>query len=361
MLDTAAASADDDWDRPGRAAPAAAPALPCLKKDNCIRPGRHRSVFRAEESIRLYVQKYDENNCALLTITTPSECLEARHFQAKWHSYLSNILRKMFPTGMWTRERQPRSGNWHSHAIVDMGWDVRTGFPFNEVNASVYKNVDVRLRDIWKRLRDTSSGHGFGRIELIPLRHTGPACASYLTKYLAKAFDSEKCAGEERCRLFGAWGRVRFVFPGFVFLSSRITQKRKQWLAETLGLDDPLQLKVTLGKHWWFHFGAALSEVIMPNDSYKVGPDGSKRWDDLGLNACAADWARWPGEVTDDLAQQSRFTLLHAIGTFIYGRGGQATNFALNMMAAPDPAPQQRAADPQLLLTLEIMRRDCSP
>lgn len=359
MPDAQATSHSDDWDGLGPAAPAAAPALPCLKKDNCIRAGRHRSVFRAEESIRLYVQKYGESKCALLTVTTPSECLEAKAFQVKWHSFHSNVVRKLFPSGMWTRERQPRSGNWHAHGVVNVGWDVRTGFPFEQVSAGFYANVDPKLRELWKHLRETAASHGFGRTELIPLKFSGRACASYLTKYLAKAFDSEKCIGEERCRLFGAWGHERFVFPGFVFLSSRITQKRKQWLAEALGLESPAQLKVTLGRHWWFHFGAALSEVILPDEFYKVGPVGNERWDELGLNACALDWLRWPGAPCEDLAQQSRFNLFWDIGAHLHGKQrGRASEFAGNMMAAATPPRSSTLgpSDPQLLLALQIMR-----
>ncbi len=68
------------------------------------------------------------------------------------------------------------------------------------------------LRDLWRRLRETALTHGFGRTELMPLKHSGRVCAAYLTKYLAKAFDSEKCVGEERCRLFGTWGAQRFNY-----------------------------------------------------------------------------------------------------------------------------------------------------
>jgi hypothetical protein len=346
---------------PAAVASATAPALPSLKKDNCIRNGRHRSVFRAEESIRLYIQKYGEANCALLTVTTPSECLESKQFQTRWHSFLSNALRKQFTTGMWTRERQPRSGNWHCHAVVNVGWDVRTDFPFKQVIAGFYASVDPKLRELWNWLRESAGAHGFGRTELIPLKHSGRACASYLVKYLAKAFDSEKCVGEERCRLFGAWGRDRFVFPGFTFLSSRITQKRKQWLAEALGLADERSLKVMLGPHWWFHFGKALSEVILPMELYKIGPSDALRWDDLGLNVCARDWANWPGKPTNDLLQQSHFNLFWEIGAHLYGtKGGRASEFAFSLMATPEPFPP-KAEDPQLWLAVDRTNKNSSP
>ena len=66
--------------------------------------------------------------------------------------------------------------------------------------------------------------------------------------------------------------------------------------------------------------------------------------------------------VSDDLTRQSRFRLFRAIGAHIYGdRGGQATQFAVNLMAAPEPAPISVPVDPQLLLAIEGVRRNCSP
>ena len=125
---------------------------------------------------------------------------------------------------------------------------------------------------------------------LLPLKYSGAACAKYFTKYLTKAVASEKNAGDEKCRLFGAWGGVRFVRSQFSFLSSRIVQKRKVWLAEALELGSPSELSQLLGVHWWFHFGAALLEVIMPVEFYQVGPSGRLRWDEIGFRACARDW-----------------------------------------------------------------------
>src|SRR6266576_2394848 len=100
----------------GCGASAPLPRLPCLKKDNCIVNGRYRSAFIAEENIRLYISEFREENIGALTVTA-ADCLETVDFQGKWHSYL-NAVKKVFPTGMWTRERQPRSGNWHAHAAV---------------------------------------------------------------------------------------------------------------------------------------------------------------------------------------------------------------------------------------------------
>jgi hypothetical protein len=321
----------------------AAPAPPCLKKVNCIVNGRYRSVFVAEENIRLYIWRHGEQNIGSLTVTA-ADCLEAADFQSKWHSCL-NALRKVFPTGMWTRERQPRSGNWHAHAAVNVGWDIKTDFPRDQVERGFYANVDPRLREAWQYLREKAASHGFGRVELLPLKYNGAACARYFTKYLAKSLGSEKCAGEEKCRLFGVWGGVRFAYARFTFLRSRITQKRKQWLAEVLELPGESKLGEALGARWWFHFGKALSEVVMPEDFYKVGPAKKRQFDELGLAALERDRASWPGEPSSDLMQRSQFNLLYDIGVHLFGRNSkQAFEHAMYFMEQRNRMPPSVAA-----------------
>jgi hypothetical protein len=327
---------EDDRERPVSAAPAADPALPSLKKDNCISNGKYRSVFVAQENIRLFIWKAGEQNVGALTVTA-ADCLEVRDFQEKWHSFL-NALKKELPCGMWTRERQPRSGNWHAHAAVNVGWDIKSDFPRNQVAKSFYANVDPRLRKLWKYLREKAASRGLGRVELLPLKYSGAACAKYFTKYLTKAVASEKNAGDEKCRLFGVWGGVRFVRSRFSFLSSRIVQKRKEWLAQELGLSDAAQLSQSLGPHWWFHVGRALCEVIMPDEFYQVGRAGVLRWDQIGLRARARNWEAWPGAPSDDLTKQSQFTLFWEIGERLYANRTDALRFAVQCMAKPEPA-----------------------
>jgi hypothetical protein len=338
----------------GCGAQAPLPRLPCLKKDNCIVNGRYRAVFVAQENIRLYIWKRGERNVGALTVTA-ADCLEASEFQSKWHSYL-NPLKKIFPSGMWTRERQPRSGNWHAHPAVDVGWDIKTDFPRDQVQRGFYANVDPKLREVWRSLREKAASHGLGRVELLPLKYDGAACASYFTKYLAKSLGSEKCSGEERCRLFGVWGGVRFVRSRFSFVSSRMIQKRKQWLAEMLELPDESRLAKVLGVHWWFHFGKALCEVVMPGDFYKIGPLGNRQFDEIGLRALERDWGMWPGEQSDDLMKRSQFNLFYDIGVRLFGRdSGQALDYAMYFLARrPRVEPLVHRPDPQKSLGLLV-------
>ena len=170
---TACDASDDDWERPLPAAPAAGAALPSLKADNCIGTHRRKARFLAQENIRLYIEDAGENNIGILTVTA-ADTLHVRDYQRKWHSFRTNFLRKLFSTGMWTRERQPRSGNWHSHSVVNVGFDLRTGFQADQVANGFFANVDRRVRSLWKSLREGAKRFGLGRIEFFLSRRTAP-------------------------------------------------------------------------------------------------------------------------------------------------------------------------------------------
>jgi hypothetical protein len=312
-----------------------APGLPSLKEDNYINPQRGKQVFVAQENIRLYIEKFGENNVGLLTVTTPDACLDSSEFQRKWKSFYTNVLRKLFDTGMWVRERQPRSGNWHSHASVNVGWDIRTRFPFEQVENGFYANVDPRLRHLWRELRERGASHGFGRIELLPLKHSGPACARYLTKYLSKGFSTEKAAGEEKCRLFGVWGGVRFVHSQLSFVRSRILRRKIGWLADRLNIMEYDEFKELYGPHWWHFLRPALLDVILPEDEYKVLVDGKLVWDTIGALAYSQDISQFSGSDEDKMLQ-SHFYVFYALGKLLFGRHEtkQANDFACGMVGA---------------------------
>ena len=104
----------------GASAPAA--PFPRLEEDNCNRKHSRKGRFSAEMNILGYIREHGENNVAEL-VATASDCLSVKEFLKKWHSFLTGFLKKRFASGMWTRERQPRSGNWHAHCAVSLGCD----------------------------------------------------------------------------------------------------------------------------------------------------------------------------------------------------------------------------------------------
>jgi len=335
----------------GCGAQAPLPRLPCLKADNCI--GRHgrKQLFVAQENIRLYIERIGPNNVGVLTITTPSECLSAREFQAKWHPFRTNVITRMFPTGMWVRERQPRTGNWHAHAVVDLGWDIRTNFPFDQVAKGFYANVDRRLRNVWKTLREKATRYNFGRTELLPIKRNGQAFAGYLTKYLGKALVSDKAEGEERCKLFGVWGGVRFAYARFDWVSNRILRRRKAWLAADSDCVSEDEFQAMFGSRWWRFLGPDLMNVIMPVEYYQVRKNGGMVFDELGWWHYQSDLQKFGGiEGEEDRIIHSRFLLYCAHGMMLFGNRVQATQYAMRRIGytLKEDAP----IDPQVFLDL---------
>ncbi len=197
------------------------------------------------------------------------------------------------------------SGNWYAHAVVDAGWDIKTGFPFDQVEDGFYANVPAPVRELCRKLRDIAAAYGFGRTEFLPIKSPGPSCARYLTKYLGKAFSTEKAEGEEKRRLFGVWGGVRFVHSQFSFVSSRILRRKLAWLADELRIADYDGFKALYGRHWWHFIGSALREVILPEDDYKVlvnGEAGPGRHRFPGVQPGHIEILRFTGRQDDAVA-----------------------------------------------------------
>ena len=191
------------------------PRLPCLKSSSLNGRTNRKPLFAAQQNMRGYVTRVGEDRIAVLTVTTADECRSLREFQRRWNSLMTNFIRRLWKSGVWVRERQMRTGNWHGHALVDVGFEIRPGFPFEEVARRNYRNVNSRVRDLWKQLREKAPRYGFGRTELLPIKSNSEWAIKYLTSYLGKALLSEKTVGEEKARLFGMWGCVRNAYSRF--------------------------------------------------------------------------------------------------------------------------------------------------
>jgi hypothetical protein len=206
---------------------------------------------------------------------------------------MTNFVRRLWKSGVWIRERQKRTGNWHGHALVDVGFEIRPGFPFEEVARRNYRNVDARVRDLWKQLREKALRYGFGRTELLPIKSNSEWAIKYLTSYLGKALLSEKTVGEEKARLFGMWGCVRSAYSRFDWVSGRMVRKKKAWLGWAHGFVGEDALSGSYGNRWWFRLGESLMRVILPEDWYQVRRNGGLEWDDLGRQAYQKDLERY--------------------------------------------------------------------
>jgi hypothetical protein len=313
---------------------AGAPALPCLLRDNSIRRVPARSHFRVTESVRLYIEAHGLERCGFFTVTVADDCKKAKEFQRRWNSWLTNVGREMLPSGVWIRQRQ-RRGAWHLHAVTDVGFDIRTGFPWEEIAMRNYGGVDPRLKDIWKSLRESAKSYGFGRTELLPIRATGNQAARYVGKYLAPGPED---VGEDRCRRFGAWGEKARVGTRFTMMSHRIWCAKVDWLLKALDLECTEELTDLYGKKWPRLLRFGIQRLVLPAHMYQVFSKGEPVWDWIGWYAYNRDISCGFG---DDIAQsvnRSRHNLFYDVGKLIFGEKGnrtkaQAVQFAVEMAA----------------------------
>jgi len=125
-----------------------------------------------------------------------------------------------------------------------------------------------------------------------------------------------------------------------------------------LELPDETYIADALGPSWWFHIGKTLSEVIMPDDFYKIGPPGNRQFDKLGMDSLSRDLGAGEGEMPDDKMLRSHFNLFYEIGLGLYEDRAQALHYAMHFVARPERyEPAVIQVDPQRHLGIRIPER----
>lgn len=97
------------------------------------------------------------------------------------------ILPKIFEKAICVTERM-KSGMIHFHLLgILIGRpDIRTGLNFEAIKNRDYRSASGHLRNLWSYFREVLPKYGFGRAELLPIKKTGEAVASYVSKYIEK-------------------------------------------------------------------------------------------------------------------------------------------------------------------------------
>lgn len=122
-------------------------------------------------------------------------------FDAAEASRRINNLNRRFLSTLFSRaivvtERHKNKAiHFHIIGLLRSRADIRTGFDFaafKEIRKTGKKftaadvGASPELAAIWKRLRETLPGYGFGRAELTPIEKAGESIASYVAKYIEK-------------------------------------------------------------------------------------------------------------------------------------------------------------------------------
>ena len=122
------------------------------------------------------------------------QVFDAAEASKRLNSLRVRVLNALFEKAVFISERHA-SGAIHFHAlgVIKGRPDIRTGYDDRAVRwFQNYSSVSKELLKIWAMLREKLPMYGFGRNNLEPVRKTGDAVASYVSKYIEKTIQNRQ-------------------------------------------------------------------------------------------------------------------------------------------------------------------------
>ena len=160
-----------------------------------LSPYHQKAAFALGENVHRFCSLYGVENCGFLTLTFPDNVTCHKEASRRFNSMNTHYLGTFYGEWIWARERQKR-GAWHYHLIVQCRGDIRTGFDWDEYRQWItdysqgkrrrLRTGNAFLRSLWEMNNRAFPAYGFGRVELLPIRSTVDAVASYVGKYISK-------------------------------------------------------------------------------------------------------------------------------------------------------------------------------
>lgn len=129
------------------------------------------------------------------------QVFDAVEASRRYHSLYTGFLQFKFSRAVVVSERCKNSAlHFHLLGVLVGLPDIRSGYDFRAVRSGNYSSVSDDLKAIWKQLREKLPLYGFGRASLEPIRKTGAAVASYVSKYVEKNV-THRCAADRHKKL----------------------------------------------------------------------------------------------------------------------------------------------------------------
>lgn len=167
--------------------------LPCLYSNNSIMPSsnHYKTSFATQQNIKGFIDAKGLNNCAFVTLTFPDHVTDIREASRRFNSFRTNFLKKYTDDYIGVYELQ-QNGRVHFHFVVDLGFDIKTGFNFQQVKKRNYSSAHPKLRQLWREWRAFLPNYGFGRFEVVPIKGNAEAAAFYLAGYITKSLKNRR-------------------------------------------------------------------------------------------------------------------------------------------------------------------------
>lgn len=222
-----------------------------------------KSAFALTENVRFLCDKFGLENVGFLTITfghargSRKQFADYRAASKVFNSIASNILNKRYLGWLRVMERHS-DGVVHFHALVALGFDIRTGIDFEQIANGDYSSASRNLREEWAFWRRTAKHYRIGRTELLPVRSSTEAMAKYVGKYISKHLHARN-SQDKGARLVSYSKGLRACSTRFQFLSDGSYQLRQKIalfsviVSQRFDVEPTFDgLKQALGSHWFY-------------------------------------------------------------------------------------------------------------
>lgn len=206
-----------------------------------------------------------KESIGFLTLTVGDSDPSGQKFRKVWgaeeasrriNNISRRLLRTVFDCFIVVSERhKDESIHFHILGVLKGAPDIRTGCDFAAFARRDYSTAPKRLRALWRYLRAKLPAYGFGRHELMPIKKTGEAVASYVSKYIEKNV-CNRLKADRRKKLVRYHGFCpRQLKPNdFAWATRRAVAWR--WKARTLAglcnICQPHEAAEALGPRWAF-------------------------------------------------------------------------------------------------------------
>lgn len=222
-----------------------------------------KTAFALTENVRFLCEKFGLENVGFLTITfghargSRHQFKDYRKASKVFNSIATNVLNKRYLGWLRVMERHS-DGVVHFHALVALGFDIRTGIDFEQITNGDYSSASRNLREEWAFWRRTAKEYRIGRTELLPVRSSTEAMAKYVGKYISKHLHA-RSDQDKGARLVSYSKGLRACSTRFQFVSKGSYQLRQKIalfsviVSERFGVEPTFDgLKQALGSHWFY-------------------------------------------------------------------------------------------------------------
>jgi hypothetical protein len=244
-------------------------------------------------------EKPDNLNCTgFLTLTIGARdetgrfrgVADASEASRRLNNLNRRVLELLFERAILVTERH-QSGDIHFHmlGVLRSHADIRTGFNFDtfenlRTRGTKFSAADVgaspELAAIWKMLRETLPGYGFGRAQLTPIKKTSEAVAAYISKYIEKNVCNRlpQDAHKKLVRYIG-WEKTQLKPNEFAWGTARAAAWRGKTreCAGLLGMESPDQCARAFGPRWAWRISGIWTKIDDAVHPFMIWPNFATR------------------------------------------------------------------------------------